>query len=186
MKPILSPFLEKIRLEKVKPYLKGAILDLGCGYASLVRYLPGDSTYIGVDEAAGTIDRLRMKYLEHTFFRCNLEQDPIPVIDKCDTIVLCAILEHLKNPAHIFSEIQRLLSMQGHLVITTPTPAGDFLHKVGAGLGLFAREADEDHEIIYNRVMLIALLEENNFILRKYQRFMLGGNQLVVADRRNG
>ena len=43
---ILSRYLTKIRQNKVKPYIKGKVLDIGCGEAKAINY-KAVTTYYG-------------------------------------------------------------------------------------------------------------------------------------------
>ena len=45
---LLSPFLKRRRLQAVQPWLKGHILDFGCGYGGLAQYVTPDK-YVGTD-----------------------------------------------------------------------------------------------------------------------------------------
>lgn len=49
MRPLLTAYLHRKRVEVVKPYLKGDVLDIGCGSTTVVRYLGKNQHYIGVD-----------------------------------------------------------------------------------------------------------------------------------------
>ena len=80
-------------------------LDIGCGDKFL--QLPIEEhgiTYIGVD-----IDQ------------CNFESDKLKFSDKTiDIAVMYSVIEHLKNPDNLLTEIQRILKPDGFLIIETP------------------------------------------------------------------
>lgn len=66
----------------------------------------------------------------------DLERHVFPYRDgQFDTVLCCEILEHLKNdPMHMMSEINRILSDEGHLILTTPNIASwDSLSAMVAG-----------------------------------------------------
>jgi 2-polyprenyl-3-methyl-5-hydroxy-6-metoxy-1,4-benzoquinol methylase len=79
---------------------------------------------------------------------------------------MIALIEHIKNPANMLRQSHDLLTDDGDLVITTPTPLGDKIHKVGAKFGLTSKSAVEAHVKIYSREDLQSIL--NSFGLNMY------------------
>ena len=100
-----------------------------------------------------------------------------------DTVVMAALLEHLKIPVAALRETRRLLQPGGSLVLTTPTPLGGKVHAWGSHLGLTYREAADEHEGFFDYEGLKRLLSEGGFTLELYETFLLGMNQLVVARK---
>ena len=107
---------------------------------------------------------------------------PLPA-ESFDTVVMAALLEHLKTPRKALEEARRLLRSRGSLVLTTPTALGGKLHAWGSHLGLTYREAAEEHEGFFDYSGLKQLLSEGGFTCERYERFLLGMNQLVVARK---
>ena len=65
---------------------------------------------------------------------------------------MIAIIEHIWNQRFLFEQVLKNLKPSGKIVITTPTPFGnDFVHALGAKVGLFAKSAVDDHIMIYNK-----------------------------------
>ena len=65
--------------------------------------------------------------------------------------------------------------------MTTPSPFGDKIHRAGAVIGLFSKDAVEEHETIFSHKMMNDLLEPNGLKIERYRRFLLGGNQLFIC-----
>ncbi len=179
---LLSSSLRKRRLTQIRPYLRGRILDLGCGDGSLITFLPPHHSYVGVDRPK-TVKVLRRRYPLHDFFAADLDDGlAIPSWYTFDTVVLCAVIEHLQSPGIILDQIGPVLAEDGDLIVTTPTPPGERLHHLGVVLGLFSHFAGLEHVRIYTREELESLLHEHGLALRQYQTFEFGLNQLVVAS----
>lgn len=103
-----------------KEYIKGDLLELGCGEGRGVELLaPLASSYIGIDKIKPIVDELKAKYPEYQF------QDgvfpPFPFEDnQFDTIVTFQVIEHIKKDEEFIKEIHRVLKPGGQALITTP------------------------------------------------------------------
>ena len=95
---------------------------------------------------------------------------------------MIALIEHIKNQANMLRQSHDLLTDDGDLVITTPTPLGNKLHKIGAKFGLTSKSAVEAHVKIYTHENLQNLL--NSFGIDIYIKFELGMNQMCVARKK--
>ncbi len=183
MKPLLTPYLHNKRIEMVKPYLKGDILDIGCGPADLSELISENQHYTGIEIDKRLVEKLKKRYPQHNFYKKNLEKDDLNIRRKFDTITMIAVIEHLKNPDKVLKQILDLLKDKGTLVITTPTPFGDNVHKIGAMLGLTSKDAVEDHYMLYDYNNMKNLLSEYRFHIKKYHTFICGMNQIFVCKR---
>jgi len=45
----LSPFLRKKRIEMALPFIKGRVIDIGCGVGKLAKYVEAEN-YVGIDK----------------------------------------------------------------------------------------------------------------------------------------
>jgi SAM-dependent methyltransferase len=181
MPALFSPYLQRLRFNAIRPFLIGDILDLGCGRAKITPFLKPDQRYVGVESTPQSMRYLRGNFPEHQFFLYDLDQDVLELPGPFDTILLVAVLEHLANPDNLMRQLPLLLKSGGRLVITTPSPFGDRVHRLGARFNLFSRAAVEDHEIIYTPASLDRLLSRHQLRLVHYRSFMLGGNQLFIC-----
>ena len=144
---LLSPFLRSRRIAAVKPFLRGRVLDLGCGSGKLAAIVPPDR-YLGVDTDEYSLGRARTAYPDHAF-RGSLP----PREEQFDTVAALAFIEHIPDPAEALREMAvRLRSRPASsIVCTTPHPSVEKLHALGARAGLFSREANEEHEALLDR-----------------------------------
>jgi len=103
-----------------KPFIKGDLLELGCGEGRGVELLaPLADSYIGIDKIQSVIDHLVEKYPDYEFMSGVFP--PFPFEDNSfDTIVTFQVIEHVKNDAGFIEEIHRVLKPGGQALITTP------------------------------------------------------------------
>lgn len=105
---------------KAKPYIKGTLLELGCGEGRGVELLaPLADSYIGIDKIKAVIDTLKEKYPDFTFMDGVFP--PFPFEDNSfDSIVTFQVIEHVKDDDGFIKEIHRVLKPGGVALITTP------------------------------------------------------------------
>lgn len=170
---LLSPWLRRRRLNAVQPLLRGKVLDIGCGVGALAADCRPDS-YLGVDIDEESLELARRS---HPGFRF---QKGLPEIGSFDTVVLLAVIEHIPDPADLLRHLRALLGPEGRILLTTPNPCVEGVHAFGARLGLFSKEAREEHERLYDAASMRALAERSGLLVREERRFLLGANQLFV------
>jgi 2-polyprenyl-3-methyl-5-hydroxy-6-metoxy-1,4-benzoquinol methylase len=177
---VLSPFLRRRRLTVALPFLSGKILDVGCGAGELARHV-SPSCYVGMDLDEASLSMARRHHPHHVFVR----ELPSAVPGGFETIVALAVIEHVKHPAEFVRRLARLLapSPQAAVVLTTPHPLFAWVHATGARLGLFSRQAHEEHEAMLGRRQLEALCAECGMTVAVYRKFLGGANQLAVIKR---
>jgi 2-polyprenyl-3-methyl-5-hydroxy-6-metoxy-1,4-benzoquinol methylase len=180
--PLLTTYLQRKRYAMIEPFLGGEVLDIGCGTAVTALAMDGIERYVGIDYHPELVADLRRQFPQHAFYPCDVDHEPLPVGEhRFDTVLMVAIIEHLANPGWVLDQVADHLRTEGRLVITTPTPLGERIHRVGARLGLFHPHAAQEHKVAYDRQELEALLMEHGFAVVLYRTFELGGNQLVVG-----
>lgn len=183
-KGLLSEFLTQQRFQAVSAYLHGDILDIGCGYGRILPLLPPGTTYVGVDSSSEILQYLRGTYPKNQFYRIDLDKDAFQLGQQFDTILMLAVIEHLSQPQKVLCQVLEHLKPDGRLLITTPSPFGDQIHRLGARIGLFSQFAADDHETIFNQGSLQKLLERCDLQIDHFRGFLFGGNQLFVCSRR--
>jgi len=187
--PLLSRYLTHARLSRVAKHLSGKVLDAGCGYGELLDYLPAHVHSVTLlDRSPERLPRLQARLSRETveakFLLGDIDSGETALPPASfDTVVMAALLEHLKRPGAALHEIRRLLKPGGCLVLTTPTPLGGKLHACGSRLGLAYREAADEHEGFFDFEGLNGLLNEERFNCELYERFLMGMNQLLVARK---
>jgi len=77
---------------------KFKILDIGCGPAEILKYIP-NSIYYGYDIDKRSIDYAKKKYKNknHRFYCKYFRKSEIRKLPKFDYVILFGILHHLKN-----------------------------------------------------------------------------------------
>jgi len=103
---------------------KGArILDVGCGTAQILAYLPPDVEYWGFDVSPEYIAYAAEKYGERGRFVCReLTRDELAALPKFDVVMASGLLHHLDDgTAGRFLELAaEALQMHGRLVTIDP------------------------------------------------------------------
>ena len=170
---LLSPWLRNRRIRKITPYLRGNILDFGCGVGALAQLCAPDH-YTGVDIDGPSINAARIQNHQHRFYTS------VPEDERFDSIVMLAVMEHLKNPSDILCQMRALLTPDGRIIITTPHPLAERIHYLGAQMRLFGAIANEEHEMLIDFNCMRGFAERADFGICKYERFLFGINQLFI------
>ena len=179
------------RVRTILPWVKGDVLDIGCGSGYLAQYIGKGQRYVGVDVNEDRIHSLKHKYVDNSayaFWAADVDKDMIAdlaVFDAAfDTVSLLAVIEHLRNPGRLLSLLHEVLKDGGHLLITTPTSIGDRIGHFISATTSGRKEFPYPHMRIYDRASLTALTEETGFVLLCYRKFELGMNQLTVCSKK--
>lgn len=183
MPPILSGYAKQQRLRQIQPLLRGRILDLGCGFTVLPEILAVGQSYTGLDSWERALVYARRRYVQHTFHQRDLDHEPLNLGDEqFDTIVMMAVIEHLHRPEQLLLQVRSLLAPGGHLLLTTPSPFGDFLHRIGSRIGLFYSEDQVAHVKIFGKGDLFQLVGLTGYAVLAYKRFQFQSNQMLVCQ----
>lgn len=96
---------------------RGSVLDLGCGDGDYSKSLKD----LGFTVTASDIDIARFRHKDKIDFRyCDITKE-MPFADNTfDYVLLMEVIEHLRNPYAVLSEINRILKKSGSLIISTP------------------------------------------------------------------
>jgi len=180
---IFLDYLNKKRLEIAKPFINGAVLDVGCGPATTYELIK-IKEYVGIERGEENIRKLKEKFPLAEFYDRDLEKDKFNLNKKFDTIILLAVIEHIKEPDNLFRELENCLNKKGKIVMTTPTPFGNFIHTILSKVGITSKEAVKEHVNIYNHKKFICVAKKYNLKIIKYQMFEFGCNSLVVLGER--
>lgn len=103
-----------------KPYIKGDLLELGCGEGRGVELLaPLADSYIGIDKIEAVIKTLSAKHPNYQFKSGVFP--PFPFGDnQFDTVITFHVIEHIKKDEMFVKEIYRVLKPGGIAVVSTP------------------------------------------------------------------
>lgn len=153
------------------PYLRGRVLDIGCGKGRLSEMLYGPYSYMGVDLNNGAQrDDIHVIDIEDPEKREHLPRE-------FDSIVMLAVLEHLRNPADVVSWCSHRLANSGQLVMTTPTWFGNLL------LDRIFRLKHLGHLHIFNKGSLYDVVQSAGLHVSMYTTFEVGANQVIVGKK---
>lgn len=178
----LSPFLRSRRIGAALPHIReGKVLDFGCGVGELALNIPS-ARYIGVDRDEESIELARKRFPDHTFFFAD-DFAPASYAHSFDVIAGLAIIEHMPAPGAWLRSLCDLLADNGRIILTTPHPRFVWLHTIGANLGVFSREAADEHDQVLDKRQLTELGKEAGLSIACYRRFLAGCNQLCVYCR---
>lgn len=183
IKGFLSPLLEKWRMEKAKIFvLRGNVLDIGCGEGRLLKFIDNSiSRYVGIDNDEECIEKAKDDWKEKNYeFRHAFVTESLEIDNKFDNIVMLAIIEHMECPDKVLRKLTENLSENGRIIITTPGPLAQFIHNIGSKIGLFDKDAGEEHKVIFSKEELYKLADDIGLRVAHYSSFEFGLNNLIV------
>jgi SAM-dependent methyltransferase len=129
------------------------VIDIGCGHgahslraARVARWVHGiDRDPAAIEAASRASARLNMQNTSFVVMDC---EQPLPIITDAFDVALCLdLLEHVENRAQLLSEIHRILSPEGRLLLAVPNRGTSWKRRL-ARAGLDPR-SDPDHKCEY-------------------------------------
>ena len=136
--------------------------------------------YLGIERDNTSLQLAKLRYPRHSF------ESKLPDLsNKFETIVSLAVIEHVNNPAGVLQTLSKYLedTPSARVVITTPHPAVEWAHGLGAAIGLFSKHANEEHEDLLDRQKLEIVGGKAGLKLESYSRFLFGANQIATYSR---
>lgn len=164
-----------------------SVLDAGCNIGDLADAIPPNVDYLGLERVPEIVDLARRLRPERRFIVADLEAPwPVEAVERrFDHVVMLAVLEHVGDPAGVLARAREVLTPRGSVILTTPHPRAQRLHEGGARVGLFSRDAEDEHERFLGRAEISQAARKAGLRVARYRRFQLGMNQLaVLVDRR--
>lgn len=185
IEPLLAYFRARIANKLIPVELRqGRILDVGCGtYPYFLSH-----TYF--KEKFGIDQNKKPDYIENiNWYSLDLNKEPkLPFSNQYfHAITMLAVIEHL-NPTslvELFSEVYRVLTPGGVLILTTPAAWSDSLLKWMARLKLVSKEEIDEHVFVYTLPLLGWYFGKAGFELTKvkFGYFELNLNMWAKAVR---
>lgn len=168
------------------PFLRGRLLDYGCDTGALgLRW--DRAQYVGVDIDEASLAEASRQLPGVPIVRdLDASYEQLQSLGPFDTVVGLAVIEHVPDVAGVLRQLGGLLQEGGQIVLTTPHPAFEWIHSAGAAVGLFSREAKEEHETLLDQRRMAEPARAAGLRLAQYRRFLLGANQLFVLERSVG
>ncbi|TRZ51194.1 MAG: methyltransferase domain-containing protein [Dehalococcoidia bacterium] len=141
------PSLNKI-LRLIGNTNHGKMIDLGCGYGGLTRYI---AQYLGMRDVHGVeINRARLLKAQSKGIKVHeldLNGARLPfAANHFDLVTSCGALEHLTYFDNILSESFRILSKGGHIIIAMPNLAS-YVDRILLALGYQPRGIEISRKI---------------------------------------
>lgn len=102
----------------IEPYPVNTVLDIGCGPAGILAYLPAVD-YYGFDISEYYIAKARETYGEKgKFFAKHLTDEDIASLPKFDVVLLSGVLHHVNDETaiHILTLAYKALKPKGRLI----------------------------------------------------------------------
>jgi 2-polyprenyl-3-methyl-5-hydroxy-6-metoxy-1,4-benzoquinol methylase len=156
--------------EEIQPFLKGNLLEVGCGTGNLTGWLLQQGRVVATDLNEDYLRVVQGRYGKHsnlvTTLAWNIQGDPPDTIQKTmDTIICSNVLEHVEEDDRVLSHFYELLPEGGRLILLVP--ALKFLYNhLDRELGHFRR---------YGREELIQKLKRNRFKVIRLDYFNFFG-----------
>ena len=156
--------------EKIKPYVGGDILEVGCGIGNLTGLLLSKGRVIAADVNENYLRTVENRYRGHPNLKevltWDIQQDPPENLStSIDTIICSNVLEHIADDNYILKNCYHLLSVGGKVIILVP--ALKVLYNVfDKELGHFRR---------YSREELLQKITGNGFRVCALRYFNLFG-----------
>jgi SAM-dependent methyltransferase len=83
--------------EYVRPQYGDRILDLGCGPGHILRSLPPETEYVGIDSSPDYVDSARKEWGDRAAFRIGDVRDPLGSEEPFDIVLVMGVLHHLDD-----------------------------------------------------------------------------------------
>jgi len=176
---VFSPFLRQQRINAAIPFIRGKVLDVGCGTGKLAIHV-SPHEYVGVDIDEHSLASAKREFPQHKFL-CELPA----LSEKFDTIIVLAVIEHIEDPESFLRDLSMRLndSKVSRIILTTPNPLFGWIHAKGSNLGIFSKHANEEHKMLLDRNKIISLSKKCDLFLIKYRYFLFFANQLIVLRK---
>ena len=103
------------------------ILELGCGMAEILPYLPPSMHYTGIEPNAYCIEKLHQQYPHHTFLQGKAESIP-SAPSSVDLVFATNVMEHVSDPEKVLSETLRVLRPGCCIIVYGPNYENPHAH----------------------------------------------------------
>lgn len=107
-------------LNKFKKFLKGDILEVGCGIGNFTKSLKEYGDVYAIDIDSNYINEVK-KFVNGRVGFGDIEKGRYFFNDKkFDTVVCINVLEHIKRDDQVLKNLYKLLKEDGHLILLVP------------------------------------------------------------------
>ncbi len=166
----IQAFLHIQRYEHARKYVKGMVLDVGCGlgYGSEMLYRIRDSI-VAFDISDTTLLYAKRNYPGPMYIRADAQAFPFKEMS-FDAVVALEIIEHVDSGTYLLQEIFRVLKKDGVLILSTPNVAHliNRLERTLFKKNLLAKKSKNPyHKHEYTPEELARLLESIGFTIEE-------------------
>jgi GT2 family glycosyltransferase len=112
--------------DAIKPHIRGAVCDLGCGVTSL--HDGNGSPVTGVDLSAVAIETMRGRVPAGRWVQADIADTQLPTAGY-DTVLLISVVEHFPTFDHVLKEALRLKAEGGRIILVVPREHYDKDHR---------------------------------------------------------
>jgi SAM-dependent methyltransferase len=182
---VIKSFPDKIG--KMIKYIQmgDRMLDFGCGHQAYLLNHVKDRLKQGVGIDYDSNSHKIAPHIEvlNYHFKSQLPFEK----SSFNKIFMLASLEHLapETADRLFEEFSRVLTEDGKIILTTPTPLGKhILEFMAFRLGVISAEEVADHKKYYGKTDLEEFAHKHGYIINTYKTFQLGGNSLCVLEKK--
>lgn len=138
----------------LRGYLKGNVLDIGCGIGEVANYVESQEKYFGLDINPYCVEYLQRKGLWAKIG--SVYQIPLDT-SSMDVIIMSHVLEHLEDPDNALAEISRVLKPSGTFIAIVPMHHG--------------YTTDSTHRIFYQPRQLAELAQKHDYEVKRISMF---------------
>jgi len=163
------------RNNRVLPYVRGRLLDIGCGTNRLVRSYVGEGLGVDVYQWGGVDlvikDSANLPFKNESF----------------DTVTVVAALNHIPNRNEVIAEANRVLKKDGRIIITMiPPRISKLWHFLRKPWDIDQKERGMKDGEAYglSRKEVHSLLSEAKFDILFEKPFMLWINCITIARKK--
>ncbi len=183
--PFFEKLLSYLRYLKIRKYIPGnkaVCVDIGCGFNG--RFLRSIADRIGGGYGFD-IRANEAKYGNIQIMNNSRSFGKLPLTDEtADCVFMLAVLEHLPKNTFLLKEAVRVLKRGGIFILTTPTPAAKpVLEFLSYKIHVISEESIREHQHYYTKKELFERMRKNGCTVIQYQKFQLGFNEMIVAQK---
>ncbi|MEJ5166729.1 MAG: class I SAM-dependent methyltransferase [Thermoanaerobaculia bacterium] len=184
---LLSPFVKKFRIEIALKFIKEGmeVLDIGPGFGEIIKSLPSEVKYTGIERDEYLFKYLKEKYPQRKFISGDAELILEEIEGKFDVVLLLSVIEHLKNPEELINRLKEKLKEEGKILIYTPSRKAKGILYLGSKLGLLSKIAEGEHQKLFNKNDLIEKIEGLGFNLIFQKDFFLSLSLFLVFEKKS-
>ncbi len=164
-------------LNQFRKFLKGKILEVGCGIGNFTKSLLKFGDIYAIDKDKDYVEKTK-KLLKKTAVHVgigDIEKGKYFFKDtRFDSIVCINVLEHVKEDSQAIKNMYEVLNKQGYLILLVP--AHPFLYgEIDKSIGHFRR---------YTKKEIVTKLQMNGFVILKFRSLnFLGSLGWLISGR---